>query len=155
MPRGRPPKVEIQKIIEIVLMHKDEIIHDEKSHDLVPETHSVWKIMSAKLLHGIKPSSLYSYVVNNRFSLKNLLFGETESNSVKNNDTTTSTVEETESPIKKIDLGFILTFTKNEFDDLVMETQRRTKDKKGGTKLRIVNILKPQKWTDIVSKKSV
>lgn len=159
MPRGRPPSVDNDSVIQAILNHRHDIICDGKSSSFVQETHSVWTAIAEELLHKIKPSSLYSYVVNNRFSLKNLLLGPAENvlndETTKNlNDSTSSTLGEKDcsSSKKNTDLGFVLTLSKNEFDDLILETQRQTRDKKGKRKFRMVNILKPQKWTEMISK---
>ncbi|XP_067617222.1 uncharacterized protein [Eurosta solidaginis] len=95
MPPGRPPTIDNLHIIEAVLMHKDEIIADEKIKSLVPKTHSVWSKLSEKLGDRIKPCSIYSYVVNDKFSLRTLLFNNTESSLLKNENEIVSTTNET------------------------------------------------------------
>lgn len=153
MPRGRPPSVESKTVVQAILNHKNDILPDKEGNAIVVESNPVWSTIAQELLNQIKPSSLYSYVVNNTFHLRDLLFGLDENSCNVMQKSTSSIKMDHSVPRTKTDLGFILTFSKNEFDDLIMETQRQARDKNGKSKFRIVNILKPQKWTELISKK--
>lgn len=72
MSRGRPPSIDKKLIIEAVLKYKNRIVR-ENDNLILSETDSVWTVISEELSNIIKPSSIYSYVVNNRFDLRQLL----------------------------------------------------------------------------------
>lgn len=152
MSRGRPPAVDSQIIIDAIIQHKDEVI-SKPNNVIVSERHPVWTNISQKLLNKIKPASLYSYVANDRFNLKKLLLGISDVNnksieSVNPLDSSSSSIS-----ADKSNFIFILTFGKAEFENLIIETSRKYRDKKGIERIRIVNVLHPQKWTEIMFKK--
>lgn len=73
MSRGRPPSVDKKLIVDCVLKYKEKIVCEEEENRIVKETNPVWQSISADLENKIQPTTLYSYVVNNRFSLKEYL----------------------------------------------------------------------------------
>lgn len=153
MSRGRPSIVDPQLLIETVLKYKEKIIVESEEKLIISEKAPVWSLISEDLERKIKPNSLYSYVVNNKFNLRSLLLGETEPESI-NSPSTTSTISDDDTfSEKKCNLVFTLTLGKSEFDDLIVETNKKYKDKKGNPRIRSINILKPGKWTELMSKK--
>lgn len=156
MSRGRPPTVKNFLIIEAILKYKDQVVYKSESGDdaLVSETNSVWMLISKELDNKIKPASIYSYVVNDRFGVRKLLVHEISNG--KSSDSENPDSERSESSFNsknKSNIIFSLTFRKTEFEDLIMETTRQYKDKKGVSRTRIVNILHPKKWTEIMARK--
>ncbi|XP_017473398.1 PREDICTED: uncharacterized protein LOC108364292 [Rhagoletis zephyria] len=150
MPRGRPANIDRQLIIECVLKHKNEIIVNRKHNSIVTKTHPVWKTLSTELLGRIAARTLYSYVANDTFSLKKLLFG---TDYVARELLNTSSESEQSTSANELDLRSIITFSESEFNELISQTLRQTADKKRKRIFRVVNILKPHIWTEIVSKK--
>lgn len=69
--RGKPCIVDADTIIREVLFFKDEIVQSGK---IVTLRHEVWSTLSQKL--SLSPSTINSYVLNNRFGLRNLLYGD-------------------------------------------------------------------------------
>ena len=103
MSRGRPPSIESHLIINTLLKHKDEILETEIG-SFVSEKNSIWENLSKELSNTIKAASIYSYVVNDRFNLKELLLGKNDDvankTSVDSNLTTySSTISDEESDI--------------------------------------------------------
>lgn len=153
MTRGRPPSVDSELIIKTVLKYKNEIIYKSSENAIQPEKDRIWSIISEELSNRIKPSSMYSYITNNRFNLKNLLFDKNVGNddstiSADDNNISSSSVSE-----ENGNIVFMLTMRKVELDELVIETIRKCKTKRGKAGMRVVNVLHPQKWTEIISKK--
>ena len=152
MPRGRPPIVQQSALLEAVVEKKQEILDENNS--VVPPTNPVWEIIAEKLLHKVQPSSIYSYVVNNRFGLKTALVGQSNPPNIMN-DLDISSVYESDESLRQKQPGFafILKLSKSEFEELISESQRQFRDRKGNQRFRVVNILKPQKWTEFISQK--
>lgn len=89
-------------------------------------------LISKELDNKIKPASIYSYVVNDRFGVRKLLVHEISNG--KSSDSENPDSERSESSFNsknKSNIIFSLTFRKTEFEDLIMETTRQYKDKKG------------------------
>lgn len=71
--RGKPCKVEKNVLVSTILVYKDQVIESGK----VVKLHSeVWNTLSTEL--GIAASTIQSYVLNNRYKLKDLLGVETD-----------------------------------------------------------------------------
>lgn len=71
--RGKPCKVEKNVLVSTILVCKDQVIESGK----VVKLHSeVWNTLSTEL--GIAASTIQSYVLNNRYKLKDLLGVETD-----------------------------------------------------------------------------
>lgn len=157
MPRGRPPLIDSKLIIEAVLKHKNRIVREDDINFISPETDSVWTEISEDLCNKIKKSSLYSYVMNNKFELRDLLCGSVNNGAnttFTDNTISSSSSNDSDESLKNENSSFIFTlsFGVTEFKKLIVETVRQCRDKKGNSKTRIVNILEPQKWTEVFAK---
>lgn len=152
MAPGRPPSIDNILIAECVLKHKDRIICNNEENWIVKEANSVWESINKNLGYKIKPGTVYSYIANNRFDLKTLLLGENPT--VKSNNDTATTASDLDSDEEnKSDFIFTLTFGKAEFDALIIQASINYKDEKGKNRNRIINVLKPGEWTEIIAKK--
>lgn len=153
MPRGRPSNIDPTKLIEIVSNNKNKIIVQDVNglSVFVPQKNSVWSEICNELDQQIKPATLYSYIVNNRFNLKSIISGD------KDIEFSSGTNESSEVNVIKDDLdneiNFILSLKKTEFLKMILETKREYRDRKGIRRTRTVNILHPKKWTEIVTKR--
>ena len=58
-----------------------------------------------------------------------------------------------DSTVEEEKLEFTLTIPTNDFNNLIMETCKRQKNKKGKIRIRIVNVLKPNEWTSVITKR--
>lgn len=154
MLRGRRACVERQQLVNAVLRYKDELL-DCKRNAIVSECHSVWNDISKELLNKISFRSIYSYVTNNRYDLRNIVIGIPDANLRGNiNDIATESVDGSDiSDDEEKCFVFMMSFPKTEFDNLIVQTARRHKDKNGNFAMRIVNILQPNKWTELMAKK--
>lgn len=154
MSRGRPPIVDSQLLIETVLKYKDKIIVESERKLIVPEKTPVWSLISDELEGKVKPNSLYSYVVNNKYNLRSLLLGEPVFvNSPSIHNSTNCTISDDSYSEEMSNVVFTLTFGKSEFDDLIVETNKKYKDKKRNPRIKTINILQPGKWTELMSKR--
>ena len=66
MPRGRPASVPTETLISTVVAHSDQIFVNGA---VVPKNQPIWKMISAKVENKIKPASIYSLVMNNRYNM--------------------------------------------------------------------------------------
>lgn len=76
---GKPNTVEPAEIVEKILLHKNEIVNNQT---VCSSKHEVWKRIGDDL--KLAPSTIHSYVCNNRFDLKNQLLGEQETSRNQN-----------------------------------------------------------------------
>lgn len=148
MVRGRPQIVNTEILINEILNHRDEIVNSESESGLVTEKHAVWQAISKILDNKIKPSSLYAYVVKNKYDLKTLIVGKPVSENPSEYAASNSSISDSSD-----DFNFVLTFAKSEFSGLVLQSVRQYTDKNNFKRSRYVNIMHPQKWTEVVSKK--
>lgn len=160
MPPGRPPSVKEHEIVDAILKYREGVVvQDDENYSVVLEKNPIWSIVSEDLSNRVKPGTLYSYVVNDRFNLKNLLLGDCGNHSSDEDDKNLHDVESEVSdsydanPVDVNNFIFILTIPKTKFTSLIMETIRQSKSDKGKKRKRIMNILKPQEWTKYLSKK--
>ncbi|KAG5868069.1 hypothetical protein JTB14_020742 [Gonioctena quinquepunctata] len=148
---GRPASINNDQIVNAILKQKNKVIVD---NSIVSKTNIIWITISEDLGNKIKPSSLHSYVTNDRYSLRKILLGlnDNDISKVSTDDTLNSSSSFLE-PVENSNFVFTLTFGKSEFEELLIETSRQYRDRKGNKRMRIVNILQPQIWTEIMSKK--
>ncbi|KAG5860832.1 hypothetical protein JTB14_019385 [Gonioctena quinquepunctata] len=148
---GRPASIINDQIVYAILEQKNKVIVD---NSIVSKTNIIWITISEDPGNKIRPSSLHSYVTNNRYSLRKILLGlnDDDISKVSTNDTLNSSSSFLE-PVENFNFVFTLTFGKSEFEELLIETSRQYRDRKGNKRMRIVNILQLQKWTEITSKK--
>lgn len=69
--RGRPPLVDKEKMINILLKYKTEILLP--GDKIISQQDDVWKRVSEELEGKKLPASLHSYVCNNKDSIRDLL----------------------------------------------------------------------------------
>lgn len=157
MSRSRPPAIESEVIVQSILKYREKIILKDEENCIVKEKDSIWHTISNDLKYKVQPTTLYSYAVNNRFSIKNLLLGKS-SESFENLNASNCNIIESSSDYEsdfnyKNNIIFTLTFGKSEFEKMIIQSARSYKDKKGIPRVRIINVLKPEKWTEIISKR--
>lgn len=150
MARGRPPTVGREVLISSVLKFKEKIISNESESGVISENSPVWQDISVELGNKIKPTTLHSYVVNNKLNLRTLLLGAEK---LKNTQIQSDDEIKIKSDARKTQSHFVLTFAKSEFSDLIIQTSRPYKDKNKIDRIRTVQILQPKKWTEKVAKK--
>jgi hypothetical protein len=83
--RGRPGKVNVERIKEAILKYKDIIKNKNK---IISKTHDVWNIIAQDLNNKMTANSLYVFTMCNRHNIKDLIFNE-----VPRNDTSVSASE--------------------------------------------------------------
>lgn len=117
----------------------------------------IWDTMAADLAGKVKPSTLYSNVINNRYNLLTMIRG---SDNISNANDSTRSIElmsngsgAPSSPESSPRTHhFAVKFTKEEFGELITTTSYHLNDVKGGRK-REYTVLTPKKWTDVMGLK--
>ena len=82
--KGQPSLIDSKQLVEKIISVKGSIVENDK---IVSATNQIWTTLAVAL--SLSPSTIHSYVVNNRYNLKNLLldkiFYDSE-NSVNNKE---------------------------------------------------------------------
>lgn len=120
--RGKPAAIDHQLMVHTILQHKSEILNNDK---IVSATSEVWTKIASELDNKIKPTSLHSYVTNNKFELNTRLLNKvvvnnTESDASFQRDSLNST---TESPNKSINENkkYLIIIPTKTYNKLVVE----------------------------------
>ncbi|KAK0072461.1 hypothetical protein PV325_011331, partial [Microctonus aethiopoides] len=143
--RGKPSLIDSKKLIEKIVSEKENIVVDNR---IVSATHEIWTTLALAL--GLSPSTLHSYVVNNRYDLKNLLLDNifNESKNSEMSDENNVTLNSTTCSIGENEFSFAL--KKADFEKMITETTTYTTIQ-GKKKRRVRTILKQNLWTDEIS----
>ena len=140
--KGQPSLIDSKQLVEKIISVKGSIVENDK---IVSATNQIWTTLAVAL--SLSPSTIHSYVVNNRYNLKDLLldkiFYDSE-NSVNNKENNIS-LNSTASSVAQNEFSFA--FKKAEFEKMMTETTSYTIIK-GKRKRRVRTILKQNIWAD-------
>ncbi|KAK0071756.1 hypothetical protein PV325_008116, partial [Microctonus aethiopoides] len=143
--RGKPTKIDSNKLIQRIICERGNIVVDNK---IVSATNEIWTTLSS--VFELSPSTLHSYVVNNRYNLKNLLLYDIVNESEKSEmcDDNNITLNSTMSTNGLCEFSFAL--KKADFQRMITEitTYNNIQGKK---KRRTRTMLKQNLWTDEIS----
>lgn len=68
--RGRPGRIDKDRIVDTILKYKDQIIHGEK---IVSKCDSIWITIAKDLDNNVTPASIYTFVSCNRYKIREKL----------------------------------------------------------------------------------
>lgn len=155
--RGRPAAIDSQKIIDAILARSKEIITSENG-SIVEKTNTVWKSISDELKNAISPLSLYSYVTDNRFEIRNKLYENEgilpdislDSNNTTAEDSVNLSHASDSSVPKNITRSYKIFLSKEVFQSLiVVKTRKRPTGR--NKKLVRYKAFKPGVWADVIN----
>lgn len=150
---GRPGAVNPCEYIRAVLKHTDKIVL--QNNKIAPLSNSVWRDVAMELEGKVKPASIYSLTVCNRYNMMDRLLGRATSKQESDVSSVSPRCSDTEgsnTSSSSKSRSFHVTFEKKEFNELVTETSSIVKH---GNKSRVrkYTILQPKKWTEVMAKK--
>lgn len=117
--KGKKPVIDRESMEKVLLDHSKNLI---RGNSVVPKTDEIWKVVAQKIQNS-KPETLYSYVVNDRFNLKKILFGRAISPEVNANDSVNDNREPVmlQNPVKNVNFSM----PKEEFNQLICDVMRQ------------------------------
>jgi len=71
--RGRPGKVNPEKIKEAILKYKDIV---KNNTNIVSKTHDVWSAIAQDLKNEVTANNLYVFTMCNRYNMKDIIFNK-------------------------------------------------------------------------------
>lgn len=167
MARGRPSSVEKNKIIDVLLKYKGDIVQNNEK--IISKLDAIWIKIANELENNITPMSLYTLVTCNRYKIREKLCGQNinSSDSIDNVQDTTdvssvavstmgeSTVNESEESFKNVDgvTTFTITMPKADFNAMIISRRYRRKEKNRPLSTRQYQILQKGTWQHVFSKK--
>lgn len=160
--RGRPGKVDPEKIKEAILKYKDII---KNNITIVSKKDNVWKIIAQELENKMTTNSLYVFTMCNRYNVRDIIFDKmcndkefsanenilnNWSESSVNTSSNTNTMENSDTMEK----FYIISLLREDFTNLLTEkVYKRQLNNKRKMYYRWRKVLRPGKWQEIITNK--
>lgn len=69
--RGRPIKIDKNKVIELLIKYKSQIVIDNGK--IISKCDAIWSTLSKQIDCYMTPNALYTFVVRNRYNIRDRL----------------------------------------------------------------------------------
>lgn len=160
--RGRPIKIDKNKVSDLLINYKNEIVIENRK--IISKCDAIWSTLSKQIDGSMTSSALYTFVVCNRYNIKDRLMNissdkqnlsndstkNEEYNTSKNkSDLSESTTSHDESyqhiPQSNAETIFTINIPKNDFQDMIIYKKYRRTDKHNRT-IRHYTVLHYQEY---------
>lgn len=164
--RGRPIKIDKNKVIELLINYKNQIIFDNGK--IISKCDLICLTLSKQIDDCMTPNALYTFVVCNRYNIRDRLMNTSSdkqnvsNDSMKNEDYNSSnnksSINESttsrDSCISQSNTETIFTINipKNDFQDMIIYKKYRKTDKHNRT-IRHYTVLQPGMWQHVLCQK--
>lgn len=159
--RGRPAKVNPEKMKEAIIKYKDIV---KNNNNIVSKTHNVWSVIAQDLENKVTTNNLYVFTMRNRYDVKDIIFDKVcNDKDVSVHESTLSTLNDlnwNESSVNvssdnsTIQNFYIISLLREEFANLLTEkVYKRQMNSKGKTYYRLRKVLQPGKWQEVITEK--